>query len=113
MTGPDGTPDRAADGAPQARLRLLATTDLHMHLTSHDYYAHRPDPSVGLTRTATLIAQARAEAHDTGALVLLFDNGDALQGAPMGDLARTLVEVLQTTGEVDVVFHRTRVHGLR
>ena len=29
------------------------------------------------------------------------------------DLARTLVEVLQTTGEVDVVFHRTRVHGLR
>lgn len=90
MTGPDGTPDRAADGAPQARLRLLATTDLHMHLTSHDYYAHRPDPSVGLTRTATLIAQARAEARDTGALVLLFDNGDALQGAPMGDMARTL-----------------------
>lgn len=33
--------------------------------------------------------------------------------AMQDDLARTLVEVLQTTGEVDVVFHRTRVHGLR
>jgi hypothetical protein len=33
--------------------------------------------------------------------------------AMQSDLARTLVEVLQTTGEVDVVFHRTRVHGLR
>ena len=28
-------------------------------------------------------------------------------------LERRLIEILQTTGEVDVVFHRTRVHGLR
>ena len=70
----------------RARLRLLATTDLHMHLTGHDYYADRPNPSVGLTRTASLIARARDEAARDGALTLLFDNGDMLQGTPLGDL---------------------------
>ena len=28
-------------------------------------------------------------------------------------LERKLVETMQTTGQIDVVFHRTRVHGLR
>ena len=71
----------------RARLRLLATTDLHMHLTAYDYYADRADISVGLVRTAGLIHTARTEATQSGALTLLFDNGDSLQGAPMGDLA--------------------------
>ena len=31
----------------------------------------------------------------------------------LADLDRKLVESMQTTGQVDVVFHRTRVHGLR
>lgn len=68
------------------RIRILATTDLHMNLTSHNYFSDRPDPTVGLTRTATLIRQARVEAEKDGALVLLFDNGDALQGTPLGDM---------------------------
>lgn len=71
----------------RARLRLLATTDLHMNLLSHDYYADRPDPFVGLTRTATLINAARLEARVEDRLVLLFDNGDAFQGTPMSDIA--------------------------
>ncbi len=69
----------------QARLRLLATTDLHMHLMSYDYYADRVDNTVGLVRTAGLIQTARDEAAQSGALTLLFDNGDSLQGTPMGD----------------------------
>lgn len=68
-----------------ARVRILATSDLHMNLGSFDYYADRPDPSVGLTRVATLIRNARRDAE--GALVLLFDNGDSMQGTPIGDLA--------------------------
>lgn len=71
----------------QARVRVLATTDLHMHLTSYDYYADRPDPTVGLTRVASLIAAARNEAARDSALTLLFDNGDGLQGTPLADLA--------------------------
>lgn len=69
-------------------LRLLATTDLHMHLTDHDYFCDQTDPSKGLTRTATLIKSARAQAESLRSLTLLFDNGDAQQGTPLGELAR-------------------------
>lgn len=71
----------------RAHLQILATTDLHVNLTGFDYFADRTDASVGLTRTASLIRTARAESAARGALTLLFDNGDALQGTPMGDLA--------------------------
>lgn len=65
-----------------AKLRILATSDLHVHIAPWDYYADRASAAVGLARTATLIAQARAE---VGACLLL-DNGDFLHGSPMGDL---------------------------
>lgn len=62
-------------------LRLLLISDLHVHLLAYDYYRDLPDPSVGAVRLASLIGRARAEAAN----VLLFDNGDFLQGSPMGD----------------------------
>lgn len=62
-------------------LRVLETTDLHAHVFAYDYYADRPCDRVGLARTAGLIATARTEAAN----VLLFDNGDFLQGTPLGD----------------------------
>jgi 2',3'-cyclic-nucleotide 2'-phosphodiesterase/3'-nucleotidase len=67
-------------GIRRASLRLLATTDVHVHLLAHDYYADRA-AAVGLAKTATLIAAARAEACNT----VLLDNGDFLQGNPLGD----------------------------
>ncbi len=70
-----------------ANLRILTTTDLHMHLTSHDYYADRADPMVGLTRTASLIQNARKVADQRNITTLLMDNGDGLQGTPMGEVA--------------------------
>lgn len=75
-------------GAPQtqhsasATLRVLATTDIHAHILDYDYDRDRPDPEIGLNRVAALIAQARAEEPNT----ILFDNGDLLQGTPLGDL---------------------------
>ncbi|WP_151717328.1 bifunctional 2',3'-cyclic-nucleotide 2'-phosphodiesterase/3'-nucleotidase [Gemmobacter serpentinus] len=66
---------------PDMVLRILATTDLHVHLMGYDYYADREDARLGLARTATLIAAARTEVADC----LLVDNGDFLQGNPMGD----------------------------
>ena len=71
----------------RTNLRILTTTDLHMHLTSHDYYADRADPAVGLTRTASLIHAARAEAEKADITTLLLDNGDSMQGTPMGEVA--------------------------
>ena len=68
-------------GEGQIHLRILATTDLHAHVLPHDYYLERPLATAGLARTAALIEAARAEAANT----VLFDNGDFLQGNPMGD----------------------------
>lgn len=68
-----------------ARLRLMATTDLHAHLIAHDYYADKPDTAFGLTRVATLIKKARDEAQELGAATLLVDNGDGFQGSMLGE----------------------------
>lgn len=66
-----------------ARLRIIATTDLHMHLRGYDYLADRPAPGTGLAAAATMIRELRAEADNA----LLVDAGDFLQGTPMGDEA--------------------------
>ncbi|MFD1809819.1 metallophosphoesterase [Gemmobacter lanyuensis] len=72
---------RSAPDRNSARLRIIATTDVHVHLMGYDYYADRPDPTLGLAHAATLIAAARSEVANS----LLLDNGDFLQGNPMGD----------------------------
>lgn len=79
----------AAVLADQVHLRILETTDLHVHLMPFDYFRNRPTPVLGLARAAGLIETLRAATPNT----LLFDNGDFLQGSPMGDfiaLARGL-----------------------
>ncbi len=68
-----------------ARLRLLATTDLHAHLIGYDYYTDRPSAHLGLSRIATLIQDARDTAKETDSAVLLLDNGDGFQGAAIGE----------------------------
>jgi 2',3'-cyclic-nucleotide 2'-phosphodiesterase/3'-nucleotidase len=65
----------------QAHLRIMETTDIHVHIYPYDYYADRPVDTVGLARTADLIGGIRAEATNS----ILLDNGDFLQGNPMGD----------------------------
>lgn len=67
--------------AADVNLRLMETTDLHMHAMNFDYYKNSEVDGFGLARTATLIRDARAEARNS----LLFDNGDLIQGNPMGD----------------------------
>ncbi len=62
-------------------LRILETTDLHSNMMDFDYYKDTPTEKFGLVRTATLIQQARAEAKNS----LLVDNGDIIQGSPLGD----------------------------
>jgi 2',3'-cyclic-nucleotide 2'-phosphodiesterase/3'-nucleotidase len=71
---------RAPAGAT-ATLAVLETTDLHSNVVGYDYYKLAPEPSLGLDRAATLIAQARGEFANT----LLLDNGDTIQGNALGD----------------------------
>lgn len=82
--GPDPNRPAAAvsgDAGDSLDLRIMATTDLHMHVLGYDYLADRPSDRIGLSRAAALIARARQQVPNC----LLFDNGDALQGSPMGD----------------------------
>ena len=67
--------------AAELKLRLLETTDLHMNLLNYDYYQDKLTDGYGLAKSITLIKAARAEATNS----LLFDNGDLLQGSPLGD----------------------------
>ncbi len=74
-------PFSANASGSQAHLRIMETTDLHVHVFPYDYYGDRPVDTVGLARTAAHIAAIRSEATNS----LLVDNGDFLQGNPMGD----------------------------
>jgi 2',3'-cyclic-nucleotide 2'-phosphodiesterase/3'-nucleotidase len=62
-------------------LRILETSDIHMHVVDYDYLQDQPSVTVGLARTAALLAVARAEVANS----VLVDNGDLLQGNPLGD----------------------------
>lgn len=61
----------------------MSTTDVHACLMDYDYYRDQQDPALGLVRTASLVKQARKEATNT----LLVDNGDLIQGTPLGTFA--------------------------
>ena len=60
---------------------LLSTTDLHTNVLSYDYFKLAENKTYGLERTATLVAQARAEFPNT----VLLDNGDTIQGTVLAD----------------------------
>ncbi|HLR63231.1 MAG TPA: bifunctional 2',3'-cyclic-nucleotide 2'-phosphodiesterase/3'-nucleotidase [Lentibacillus sp.] len=78
-------------------IRFMETTDIHVNLVNYDYYQDSPTNEYGLAMTATHIKQARAEAENS----MLFDNGDLIQGNPLGDYtARNGLE----EGEVHPVY---------
>lgn len=62
---------------------MLATTDLHATLRPYNYYLDTAGNDPGLASVATLVRKLRADCPNC----LLFDNGDTLQGSPLGDLA--------------------------
>ena len=73
-------------------VRLIETTDLHSNVRSFDYFTSKGNQEFGLARTAVIIQEARDEVDNS----LLFDNGDLIQGSPMGDYMANLgVEYLK------------------
>lgn len=67
--------------AAEVQFRIIETSDIHTNLTDFDYYKDKAEAKYGLTRTATLIKQARDEVKNS----IYVDNGDLIQGAPIGD----------------------------
>ena len=68
--------------SPTGKLRVLATTDLHMQLLDYDYFADRTDRSIGLIGLVDHIVALR---NDNRVTTLLCDNGDLIQGNPLAD----------------------------
>jgi 2',3'-cyclic-nucleotide 2'-phosphodiesterase/3'-nucleotidase len=67
--------------AQSLKLRIIETTDIHMNVMDYDYYKGKSSEKIGLVRAATRVKEARAEVQNS----VLVDNGDLLQGSPMGD----------------------------
>ena len=75
-------------------LTILSTSDLHNSYMDYDYYTDMPSEQFGLVRIATAIKAQRAQNPN----VLLFDNGDNIQGNPMGEyLAKNPPQIGQTS----------------
>ncbi|WP_318628100.1 bifunctional 2',3'-cyclic-nucleotide 2'-phosphodiesterase/3'-nucleotidase [Paenibacillus polymyxa] len=70
-------------GPVRVKFRIMVTTDLHVSLWNYDYYTDQETLHYGLAQTASLIQIARTEVPNH----LLLDNGDVIQGNPMGDYA--------------------------
>jgi 2',3'-cyclic-nucleotide 2'-phosphodiesterase / 3'-nucleotidase len=61
-------------------LTVLETTDLHANVMPWNYFTGAADEKVGLAKVATLIERERS----ASACTLLIDNGDTIQGTPLG-----------------------------
>ena len=77
----DDSPAPAVAEGTKATLAMLETTDIHTNVLSYDYFKLAEDKSIGLERTATLIAAARKEFPNT----MLIDDGDTIQGTALAD----------------------------
>jgi len=70
------------------KLRLIGTSDIHVHVRPYDYFRDVPDENLGLAALAPAIAAARSEVANA----ILVDNGDFIQGSPLGDVVAAAFE---------------------
>ena len=95
----------SAASAQTLELRLMETTDLHTNVVPYDYYQDAETDAFGLAKTATLIRAAREEVPNA----LLFDNGDLIQGSPLGDYKATIDPLEE--GETHPVYQAMNLLG--
>lgn len=82
---------KAAHATSTVALRILGTSDIHTNIVNYDYYKDTPSNSLGLAKTSTLIKNARTENGNS----LLFDNGDAIQGTPLGSYKQSVDKLVE------------------
>ncbi|MFC9725813.1 MULTISPECIES: bifunctional 2',3'-cyclic-nucleotide 2'-phosphodiesterase/3'-nucleotidase [Bacillus cereus group] len=95
-------------GESTVKLRILETSDIHVNLMNYDYYQTKTDNKVGLVQTATLVNKAREEAKNS----VLFDDGDALQGTPLGDYVANKIKNQENSVDSNYVHPLYRVMNL-
>lgn len=74
-----GPAARAPKSGDTLSVALVQTTDVHARILPWDYLGNAP-ANVGLAKVATYVRRVRAENPH----VILIDNGDTLQGTPLG-----------------------------
>ncbi|MGL6173424.1 MAG: bifunctional 2',3'-cyclic-nucleotide 2'-phosphodiesterase/3'-nucleotidase [Cellulosilyticaceae bacterium] len=67
-----------------SEIKILATSDMHDYLMNYDYYTTSESDAYGLVKLSTIIKDFRAKSEGLNNIVLL-DNGDLIQGNPLGD----------------------------
>ncbi|CAM3493951.1 bifunctional 2',3'-cyclic-nucleotide 2'-phosphodiesterase/3'-nucleotidase [Brevibacillus invocatus] len=95
----------SAETSSTLKLRLLQTTDIHTNIVNYDYYQDKATDEFGLAKTATLIKKAREEAKNS----VLIDNGDLIQGNPLGDYVAKIDPLKD--GEVHPVYKAMNLLG--
>ncbi|MBB3112336.1 2',3'-cyclic-nucleotide 2'-phosphodiesterase [Paenibacillus phyllosphaerae] len=95
----------AADASSTLKLRIMETTDIHTNIMNYDYYKDATSDTVGLIRTSSLVKAARAEVSNT----FLVDNGDLIQGTPLGTYKATVAPLKE--GEVHTVYQAMNQMG--
>ncbi|PMH44640.1 bifunctional metallophosphatase/5'-nucleotidase [Vibrio sp. 10N.286.49.B3] len=83
--------NNSTDDTISMDLRLMETTDIHTNIMPYNYFLSAADNNEkmqdwGLARTAIVINNTRDEVDNH----MLFDNGDLIQGSPMGDYMANL-----------------------
>ncbi len=79
-------------------LTVLATSDVHNNYLAYDYFTDMPTEQYGLVKLASTIIEERRTKKN----VLLVDNGDNIQGNPMGDL---LAKAKVKPGEISPIIN--------
>ncbi|QJD88116.1 bifunctional 2',3'-cyclic-nucleotide 2'-phosphodiesterase/3'-nucleotidase [Cohnella herbarum] len=95
----------AETDSPTVKLRIMETTDLHTNMVNYDYFSDKPTDEYGFAKTATLIKKARDEAKNS----VLIDNGDLIQGNPLGDYVAKIAPLKK--GETHPVFKAMNLVG--
>ncbi len=88
-------------------LRLMSTTDVHTNVYGWDYFKNAASVTVGLDRTATLVKEARIEEPNN----LLLDNGDLIQGTPLGTYMANKSDLENSTTKVHPMIAALNVMG--
>jgi 2',3'-cyclic-nucleotide 2'-phosphodiesterase len=83
--------NKSAKANTTVSLRILGTSDIHTNIVNYDYYKDTESNSLGLVKTSTLIKNARTENNNS----LLFDNGDAIQGTPLGSYKQSVDKLVE------------------
>lgn len=114
VAGCKNSDDAAEEASDQDTidLTILSTTDVHNYLMNYDYYTTTESDNTGLVKVSTVIKKYKEESRkksNNNAIdnVIVVDNGDLIQGNPLGDYFARVEPV--KSGEEHPVYKALRI----